>query len=65
MRRFGAVVFLILSFSFSADAQDRSYGRSTATTDRGIVATSHILASQAGARSWRGADQQLMLPSLT
>jgi len=50
MRRFGAVVFLIFSFSFSADAQDRSYGRSMATTNRGIVATSHVLASQAGAQ---------------
>ncbi len=50
MRRFGAVVFLIFSFSFSADAQDRSYGRSMATTNRGIVATSHVLTSQAGAQ---------------
>ncbi|MBI3645133.1 MAG: gamma-glutamyltransferase [Acidobacteriales bacterium] len=30
-------------------AQDRSYGRSMVVTDRGIVATSHYLASQAGA----------------
>jgi len=30
-------------------AQDRDYGRSMVVTDRGIVATSHVLASQAGA----------------
>ena len=30
-------------------AQDRSYGRSMVISDRGIVATSHYLASQAGA----------------
>ncbi len=33
----------------STIAQDRSYGRSMVVTDRGIVATSHYLASQAGA----------------
>src|SRR5690348_1290179 len=31
-------------------AQDRSYGRSMVISDRGIVATSHYLASQAGAQ---------------
>ena len=31
--------------------QDRSYGRSMVVTDQGIVATSHYLASQAGART--------------
>jgi gamma-glutamyltranspeptidase/glutathione hydrolase len=31
-------------------AQDRAYGRSMVITDRGIVATSHYLASQAGAQ---------------
>ena len=31
-------------------AQDRSYGRSVVVSDRGIVATSHYLASQAGAQ---------------
>lgn len=31
-------------------AQDRSYGRSMVITDRGIVGTSHYLASQAGAQ---------------
>jgi hypothetical protein len=30
-------------------AQDRDYGRSTVVTDRGIVATSQVLASRAGA----------------
>ena len=34
----------------AAWAQDRSYGRSMVVTDRGIVATSHFLASQAGAQ---------------
>ena len=38
---------LMLMTSF---AQDRSYGRSMVVTDRGIVATSHYLASQAGAQ---------------
>src|SRR6266852_1163359 len=41
---------VLLVFSFSASAQDRSYGRSMVITDRGIVATSHVLASQAGAQ---------------
>jgi gamma-glutamyltranspeptidase/glutathione hydrolase len=35
---------------YYAAAQDRSYGRSVVFTDRGIVATSHYLASQAGAQ---------------
>ncbi|HWX53600.1 MAG TPA: gamma-glutamyltransferase [Verrucomicrobiae bacterium] len=34
----------------SLPAQDRSYGRSMVITDRGIVGTSHYLASQAGAQ---------------
>src|SRR6266576_3601975 len=33
-----------------AIAQDRDYGRSMVVTDRGIVATSHVLALQAGAQ---------------
>ena len=37
----------------SAFSQDRSYGRSMVVTDRGIVATSHYLASQAGAEILR------------
>src|SRR5215470_200910 len=35
--------------TLSVYAQDRSYGRAMVITDRGIVATSHYLASQAGA----------------
>jgi gamma-glutamyltranspeptidase / glutathione hydrolase len=34
----------------AVQAQDRPYGRSMVVTDRGIVATSHVLASQAGAQ---------------
>src|ERR1700747_3481094 len=47
---------LMLPFAFRcvllgpAVAQDRDYGRSMVVTDRGIVATSHVLASQAGAQ---------------
>src|SRR5579864_7960594 len=48
MRRFSAVFILVFSISLSTNPQDRSYGRSMVTTDRGIVATSHVLASQAG-----------------
>ncbi len=40
---------LVLPMPTIATAQDRSYGRSMVITDRGIVATSHYLASQAGA----------------
>ena len=40
---------LLAAGSSSTVAQDRSYGRSMVVTDRGIVATSHYLASQAGA----------------
>src|SRR5207253_314434 len=40
--------FVLLAMSVSA--QERSYGRSMVITDRGIVATSHVLASQAGAQ---------------
>jgi gamma-glutamyltranspeptidase/glutathione hydrolase len=36
--------------TYNAATQDRSYGRSVVMTDRGIVATSHYLASQAGAQ---------------
>jgi len=41
---------LLLVMTVNAFPQDRSYGRSVVTTDRGIVATSHYLASQAGAQ---------------
>ncbi|HET9406598.1 MAG TPA: gamma-glutamyltransferase [Candidatus Sulfotelmatobacter sp.] len=43
------IIFLMASLHFSY-AQDRSYGRSMVVADRGIVATSHVLASQAGAQ---------------
>ncbi|HEU4414407.1 MAG TPA: gamma-glutamyltransferase, partial [Candidatus Angelobacter sp.] len=36
--------------TYNAAPQDRSYGRSVVMTDRGIVATSHYLASQAGSQ---------------
>lgn len=49
MRKLSAALILLL-YSLSANAQDRSYGRSMVVTDRGIVATSHFLASQAGAQ---------------
>src|SRR5947209_15990396 len=41
---------LHLTMSTSAFPQDRAYGRSMVITDRGIVGTSHYLASQAGAQ---------------
>ncbi|HXB20868.1 MAG TPA: gamma-glutamyltransferase [Candidatus Solibacter sp.] len=41
------LTFMILQIGY---AQDRSYGRSMVITDRGIVGTSHYLASQAGAQ---------------
>jgi gamma-glutamyltranspeptidase / glutathione hydrolase len=41
---------LIFNMTYRASTQDRSYGRSVVMTDRGIVATSHYLASQAGAQ---------------
>jgi gamma-glutamyltranspeptidase/glutathione hydrolase len=44
------VAFFLLAVSMEFSGQDRSYGRSVVMTDRGIVATSHYLASQAGAQ---------------
>ena len=41
---------LVLTMTYYVSTQDRSYGRSVVMTDRGIVATSHYLASQAGAQ---------------
>lgn len=41
---------LFFGMAYNAATQDRSYGRSVVMTDRGIVATSHYLASQAGAQ---------------
>jgi len=42
--------FLTVGMALNMYPQDRSYGRSMVITDHGIVATSHYLASQAGAR---------------
>jgi gamma-glutamyltranspeptidase/glutathione hydrolase len=50
VRQLSAVILLLFSLSVAANAQDRSYGRSMVISDRGIVATSHVLASQAGAQ---------------
>jgi gamma-glutamyltranspeptidase / glutathione hydrolase len=44
------IVGLTLIAAASATAQDRSYGRSMVVTPYGIVATSYVQASQAGAR---------------
>jgi gamma-glutamyltranspeptidase/glutathione hydrolase len=44
------IALLVLTMTYYASPQDRSYGRSVVVTDRGIVATSHYLASQAGAQ---------------
>ncbi|HEY6972258.1 MAG TPA: gamma-glutamyltransferase [Candidatus Angelobacter sp.] len=50
LRTLFSLVILVLSMSAVVYPQDRSYGRSMVITDRGIVATSHYLASQAGAQ---------------
>jgi gamma-glutamyltranspeptidase / glutathione hydrolase len=50
LRQILLLVFLLATVAMELSAQDRSYGRSVVMTDRGIVATSHYLASQAGAR---------------
>jgi gamma-glutamyltranspeptidase/glutathione hydrolase len=48
--RWNLLLIILLFVMPTVDtAQDRSYGRSMVITDRGIVATSHYLASQAGA----------------
>src|SRR5580704_3432800 len=44
------LVFLVLALTMEFSGQDRPYGRSVVMTERGIVATSHYLASQAGAQ---------------
>jgi len=50
MRRL-TFLFIVISWSVSSlSAQDRTYARSMVVTDRGIVATSQVLASQAGAQ---------------
>ncbi len=43
-------LLLLLSTTLSLYAQDRSYGRSVVSTQYGIVASSQVAASQAGAR---------------
>jgi gamma-glutamyltranspeptidase/glutathione hydrolase len=50
LRSLGVFSILIAGMALNMTAQDRSYGRSVVMTDRGIVATSHYLASQAGAQ---------------
>src|SRR5438552_13833090 len=50
MVRFLLLIIMALMIAQVAYAQDRSYGRSMVITDRGIVGTSHYLASQAGAQ---------------
>jgi gamma-glutamyltranspeptidase/glutathione hydrolase len=50
LRQIFLLVFLLAAVTMELFGQDRSYGRSVVMTDRGIVATSHYLASQAGAR---------------
>ena len=50
LRRIMLLAILLLAMSAFVFPQDRSYGRSMVITDRGIVATSHYLASQAGAQ---------------
>ncbi|HEY6273032.1 MAG TPA: gamma-glutamyltransferase [Terriglobales bacterium] len=51
MRRWVSwLIFLLLAVTMEVSGQDRSYGRSVVMTERGIVATSHYLASQAGAQ---------------
>jgi gamma-glutamyltranspeptidase / glutathione hydrolase len=49
-RKILLVSILLSSMTYNAENQDRSYGRSVVMTERGIVATSHYLASQAGAQ---------------
>ena len=50
MRPIFPVVFLLFAMTMQFSGQDRSYGRSVVMTERGIVATSHYLPSQAGAQ---------------
>ena len=50
LRRVLLLAILLLNMSALVFPQDRPYGRSMVITDRGIVATSHYLASQAGAQ---------------
>src|SRR5262247_3897939 len=43
-------LILLIVIPPTADSQDRSQARSMTISDRGIIATSHTLASQAGAQ---------------
>ena len=49
-RKILLITILLSSMTYNAPTQDRSYGRSVVMTERGIVATSHYLASQSGAQ---------------
>jgi gamma-glutamyltranspeptidase/glutathione hydrolase len=64
--KLACAALLLLASAFNLAAQDRSYGRSMVITDRGIVATSHTLASSAGAevlaRGGRARVQRTNLP---
>src|SRR5579863_5141745 len=48
--KFSAVCIVLPCVALNLSAQDRSYGRSVVSTQYGIVATSQVQASQAGAR---------------
>jgi gamma-glutamyltranspeptidase/glutathione hydrolase len=50
LRSLSVFSVVIVGMALNVTAQDRSYGRSVVMTERGIVATSHYLASQAGAQ---------------
>ena len=50
MRRLMVLSAVVCIGSCAVSAQDRAYGRSMVITDHGIVATSQVLASQAGAQ---------------
>ena len=50
MLRSAILLSLLALLAMSVSAQERSYGRSMVISDHGIVATSHVLASQAGAQ---------------
>jgi len=50
LRWISLIVILLLVMPTAICPEDRSYGRSMVITDRGIVGTSHYLASQAGAQ---------------
>jgi gamma-glutamyltranspeptidase / glutathione hydrolase len=49
-RHFLLLCIIVVAMAMDVFPQDRSYGRSVVMTERGIVATSHYLASQAGAQ---------------